>query len=364
MNRNRIYYWKSDRPSAFESLKGHQSVETTQNLVSLLHRELKENFHVAVGNILPAGGQGNHATFTAEWKDKKLFVRLEDGPEQDNYMLVEAKVIEMVGALGVPTVKLYKTDASRKNVSFAYQVMDFLQGSDLNSLYKSKQIDLVKFAVDIGKYIACWQSIAPKGFGPFSTEAIVNNNELKGLHRNYADYYYLNLEQHLNFLVQRNFITADEAIHIRLVIDTHKSFLQLSLGCLVHKDMALWNIMGSGQTISAFIDWDDTISGDPTDDLSLLACFHDAPVITAAIQGYKSVRELPDNFEIRFYLHLLRNMLVKAVIRVGGDYFSKADDFFLIDTGEKGSSLEQVTRDKIFDALDKFRHNKFQPVFI
>jgi hypothetical protein len=44
-------------------------------------------------------------------------------------------------------------------------------------------------------------------------------------------------------------------------------------------------------------------------------------------------------------------MIVKAVIRVGGNYFQKKDDFFLIEAGEEGSSLEQMTRDRILDAV-------------
>ncbi|MFN9915135.1 MAG: phosphotransferase, partial [Pirellulaceae bacterium] len=38
--------------------------------------------------------------------------------------------------------------------------------------------------------------------------------------------------------------------------------LNLPLGCLVHKDLALWNILGTRDQIAAFIDFDDAISGD------------------------------------------------------------------------------------------------------
>ena len=111
-----------------------------------------------------------------------------------------------------------------------------------------------------------------------------------------------------------------------LVTALRKSFagfdhlLELSEGCLVHKDLAFWNILGSNTEIIAFIDWADAISGDPTDDLSLLACFHPGEVVLSAIEGYKRVRRLPVNFEQRFWLHLLRNISFKAVIRVKGDY--------------------------------------------
>jgi fructosamine-3-kinase len=125
----------------------------------------------------------------------------------------------------------------------------------------------------------------------------------------------------------------------------------LPAGCLVHKDLALWNILGSPGRIAAYIDWDDAISGDPMDDLSLLGCFHGGPVIERAFAGYTRIRPLPPDYMTRFWIHLLRNMLVKAVIRVGAGYFTRTDSFFLIDTGVSGTDLESFTRTRIETAL-------------
>ena len=61
-----------------------------------------------------------------------------------------------------------------------------------------------------------------------------------------------------------------------------QSLLNLSQGCLVHKDLALWNILGTAREIEAFIDFDDAVSGDAMDDLSLLGCFYDGPVLASA----------------------------------------------------------------------------------
>src|SRR5690606_15136894 len=112
------------------------------------------------------------------------------------------------------------------------------------------------------------------------------------------------------------------------------------------------NMLGSHKEIKSIIDWDDTISGDPMDDISLLACFHSHEVISEVLRGYSNVMgSLPRNYLDRFWLHLLRNMIVKAVIRVGGDYFSKQDDFFLIDTGHNGNSLEEQTKQRMEIAI-------------
>lgn len=360
MSREHIYYWKSDRPSAFGTLRGDHSPETINQLLKILNGELRRNFDDNVQNIQPGPGQGNHLTFTAEWNGSKLFIRMEDGPEKDDYMIAETRVIDMVSELGIPTVKIHKTDASREQVRFAYQIMDFDPCEDLNSFYKAKQMDMPVMAFKIGAYIARWQEIKPIGFGPFNTARIRADGLLEGWHHDYPSYYFLNLDKHLAFLRENAFLTMEQVAEIATVINAHRKYLNIAEGCLVHKDLALWNILGTPETIRAFIDWDDTISGDPTDDLSLLACFHDEATVRAAIDGYCTVRELPQDFEVRFQLHLLRNMITKAVIRVGGNYFTKTDDFFLIDAGGEGLSLEKITRNRLFSAVNNLQQRLSQ----
>jgi fructosamine-3-kinase len=352
MNRTNIYYWKCDRPSAFHTLQNTMSSEDSAAIFAQLHGVLSSRLNTADLPLRPGNGQGNHVTYLADHNGRTLFIRLENGPEKDNYMVVEQKLIQSIAELGIPTATIYDTDVTRKKVNFAFQLMQYMDCPDLNQFYKSKELDIVRIAFEIGKYIATWQEITPPGFGPFNTQMVLSNGALEGLHTDYPSYYYLNLQKHLDFLCQRNFLTQTQINDILQVIGCHKDHLNLQQGCLVHKDMALWNLLGVKDEIKAIIDWDDAISGDPTDDLSLLACFHGQDVVDEAVRGYTSVRELPDEFETRFYLHLLRNMIVKAVIRVGGNYFEKKDDFFLIESGAEGSSLEQFTRDRIISTVE------------
>ena len=222
--------------------------------------------------------------------------------------------------------------------------MDF---SDLNSIDKKEKLDQRSVGEQIGENIARWQAIKPNGFGPFDPFRLNVKNKLQGLHANYQDYFLLNWDRHLDFLVGRRFLSETEKDNLKNIVESHVPYLQIGQGCLVHKDLALWNILGSKDKIKAFIDWDDSICGDATDDLSLLACFHDWKFMESVLHGYQKVRELPDHFEVCFWLHLLRNMIVKAVIRVGAGYFDRQDDFFLIGSGSDGRTLETITHERI-----------------
>jgi len=355
--RARTYYWKCDRPAAFHGTGGHGDAASIQRALEPL---LAARFESGRVLLRPAAGQGNHLTFETEIDGRALFVRVEDGPEHDDYIEVESSVLGQIRALGVPAPRVHAVEASRAQVPFAWQVMDRVAQPDLNHWHKQGRLDLPRAAAEIGAAVARWQAIEPDGFGPFDPAVLRAEQRLAGFHQRYEDYFRLNLETHLRFLQERGFISREQTAEIEQVIGAHRGLLQFERGCLVHKDLALWNILGSETEIAAYIDWDDVIAGDPMDDLSLLGCFHDGDALAAALRGYTTVRPLPAEHVRRFWLHLLRNMLVKSVIRVGAGYFERGSSFFLIGAGGSGASLESFTRARLAAAVRGLREK--QPI--
>ena len=349
MSRSDIYYWKCDRPAAFHG------TQTRGELDAAMEQQLREAIRSALNANdvqLSAGvGQGNHITWNADVDGTAMFVRVENGPEKDGQLAIESAVLDRVREVGVPTPRVFACDASRTVVPFAWQALERISAPDLNHWFKLGELDQPRVAFEIGAAVARWQGIAPMGFGPLADVS------LRSYHARYEDYFRLRLDQHLGFLVERGFLTTQQHIDVERVIDEHQALLQLERSVLVHKDLALWNILGTRDQIAAFIDFDDAIGGDPMDDLSLLACFHDAPFLLRAFAGYQSVRPLPDEHRRRFWMHLLRNMIVKAVIRVGAGYFERDSGFFLIGAGSSGSDLRAFTCARLFKALQCLREN-------
>jgi fructosamine-3-kinase len=383
MSRKDIYYWKCDRPAAFHGTQSRGEVDA--NLAAQLEKELCRHFDTKNVLLSPGAGQGNHLTWNADVDGKPLFVRVENGPEKDAHLAVESALLDPVREAGVVTPRVFGCDASRSRVSFAWQALERVSAPDLNHWFKQGTLEVPKIAFEIGVAVAKWQAITFEGFGVLEHDEVgrvwrqparlfagaeepggsaevsnvsleshpPNTPGLRGCRSSYADYFHLRLDEHLCFLTERGFLAnADE---IRAEIEKHRALLDVAEGCLVHKDLALWNILGSEREIDAFIDFDDSIAGDAMDDLSLLACFHDAAFLRRAFEGYQSVRELPEEHVRRFWLHLLRNMIVKAVIRVGAGYFDRDDGFFLISSGGSGQSLRETTLTKIATALRGLR---------
>ncbi|MBN8628877.1 MAG: aminoglycoside phosphotransferase family protein [Planctomycetes bacterium] len=354
--RSQIYYWKCDRPAAF-----HGTEEQRRNIEEIsaaLHGAIQRRFATPSIELRSGGGQGNHATFFAVIDGVERFVRVDDGPEHDDYLDVESHVLGRVRELGLPAPLVLAVDATRREVPFAWHVIEKVDWPDLNQHWKRGVWDAESIAGEIGRSIARWQTIGVTGFGPFDPQQVRDHGRLVGFHASYEAYFRQHLARHLEFLVTRGFLREGLADEMRREIDRHSELLRLKQGCLVHKDLALWNILGSPSEIHALIDWDDTISGDPTDDISLLACFHDAPFLRNVVAGYEAVRPLPSDWRRRFWLHLLRNLLMKSVIRVGAGYFDRSDGFFLIGSGTSGADLQRFTLARLSAALEGLREDR------
>jgi fructosamine-3-kinase len=264
---------------------------------------------------------------------------------------VESLLLDRVRAAGVRTPQVFGSDVTRAHVPFAWQVLERIPAPDLNHWHKLGALDSHRIAFELGAAVGQWQDIALERFGALDLS-------LAGYRASYADYFHLRLGAHLDFLIRHGFLTAEECAGIEAEIACHEELLALASGCLVHKDLALWNVLGTAHAIAAFIDFDDAISGDPMDDLSLLGCFHDAAFLRRAFEGYESKRTLPKDHRRRFWLHLLRNMIVKAVIRVGAGYLARDNDFFLIQPGGSGASLKEFTQKRLSTALQGLRDDR------
>lgn len=355
MSRRDIHYWKCDRPSAFHGTGPRPRADEVSK--AAIRDALVDQFHPDTLTLSPAAGQGNHLTWNAEIAGTPAFLRIENGPEGDDHLEMESALLGEVAKAGVPVPRVLGCDASRSRVPFAWQALERIPHPDLNHWTKAGTLDSSSVAFEIGKNVARWQEIRPTGFGPFDLGAWREGRGLVGYHARYADYFRLRLSAHLDFLVAGSFLTAARADEIAKVIDKNADLLEIGQGVLVHKDLALWNVLGPPDRVAAFIDFDDAISGDPMDDLSLLACFHDAAFLERAVAGYESVGPLPDEWRRRFWLHLLRNLIVKAVIRVGAGYFQRDTGFFLIGSGGSGADLRRFTEDRIALALRGLRED-------
>ena len=196
-----IYYWKCDRPNAFHSLNTTLSEKKLIDLETQIKSLLTNHFGDCLFTFNQLGSQGNHIGYIVNYQNSFFLLRIENGPEGDNYMEVEARLLDEVRSLNVPTPHVYAVNVSRSKYQFAYQIIDYLPYNDLNKLYKKGELNILDIAPKIGKCIAFYQQLRPEGFGLFDSEKLLENGKLSGLYKSYREYFLLNWEKHLDFTI-------------------------------------------------------------------------------------------------------------------------------------------------------------------
>ena len=320
MSRHHIHYWKCDRTAAF----AHGSERPMPDATTLaeLRDVLRRHLGLPTLDLLPGPGEGNHLTFLVRADGMDGFLRVEASATGDDHLAVESTVLAAVSQCGVRTPRVLGCDASRRDIGLAWQLLERIHSPNLNHWAQAGRLNLPAVAAQIGEAIARWQTLRWPGFGILEAGGL-------GGHKAYRDHFFLRLDEHLHALSQSGLMDGSTKKELLSTLHQHSALLDLNQGCLVHKDLALWNILGSADCAEVFIDFDDAMMGDAMDDFSLLACFHDAATLRHALDAAQHLRPHPPEAMRRFWMHLLRNAVIKTVIRLGCGYFSGSAPAFL-----------------------------------
>lgn len=356
--RHNIYYWKCDNPltSAQKKRVYFKDKYQRRDLTDTVAAACRRVFGSPSTRVEPMHVDGNHAAFVVRHGGRDYFFRADDGSSDDDYMLAESAVMRLADSAGVPVPRVLHTDVSRSHSPFRFQIMEYIPDASLNVHHKQGTLDLEAVARQLGRYLRRCHAIPLAGFGFIDTREYQRTGTVRGLDSAYPDYFHKRLADHLKYLRQHTFLSDAACAEIQHLFQRHESRLQRPQGMLVHRDPAFWNILGTPDRITAIIDWDDAVSGDPADDLGILFCFHDDRFLDTVLAEYASAGSLDEDFMLRIRLHTLRNMLWKTKIRHALGYFEKSRDFFL-NTPDVQSSLKEDTLHRLQTALDRVRRD-------
>ncbi len=301
------------------------------------------------------GGAGNHYTYIVTLEGgEKFFFRADDGKGNDDYMEAESAVMTAVREAGIPCPRIHHVDTSLTEFPVRWQIMDLVAGRGLDEFHRNSTLAIPEVGRQLGGYMARLHQLRYPGFGFINTEALRGTGEIQGLDAAHSSYFFKRLDDHLRFLVDSTFLQSTDAREIEGLFERHRQWIEIERGSLVHKDLAFWNMMGSTDRITAVVDWDDAVIGDPADDIGILQCFHESDVLDAVYAGYTEVAPLPEPFVPRTALYMVRNLLWKAVVRTFMKYFDNSDNLF-IGHSSHGGSLRKYTRDRLEQGLDILR---------
>ncbi len=349
--RSDIFYWKCDQLLSVESKKelyfadkySNDSIAVAKSVVrDFLGKEPVEFNHLKV--------DGNHFAYYFSDSRVKFFLRTDDGLSDDCYMLAESAIMEELSKSKMPVPKVFATSVDLKKFPVRYQIMEFLETPSLNAFYQQNTLNCPDIAREFGVFLSRLHQHKYPKFGFIDINILSEEKQICGIDPTWAAYFNKCLPKHLGYLQDKQILSAGKIRQIEQIFECRQEWLNLDAGSLLHRDFAYWNILGTQDRISAVIDWDDAVIGDPADDLGIVNCFNAPEFMRIMLESYSSSTPVDENFTHRIWLYTLRNMLWKTMIRHYMGYFDRDKKFFL-NKNELNLSLKEYSLEKINQSI-------------
>jgi aminoglycoside phosphotransferase (APT) family kinase protein len=271
-------------------------------------------------NVAPLSESGTfHVLYRATLRDgRRVIVRLNAlGDVQRDFLLhLDPWVMGRLRAARLPALQIHKVDISRTLCPFDWELLEEARGRPLKA-FDDREPLVQPLLFQLGRFVGRLHQIGTLGHGFFDIRPLVQGESetaVRGIDSTWSAYVLRRLDDHLQVCAAAGAISRDEMRRIRRLF-TATSWLDDVEPVLLHGDLGSHNVFTDGQHITALIDWEDCLSGDPLFDVAFWATFHPDRRHEAFLDGYRSVRSLPWDFERRFWLYYLRVALSKTVLR-------------------------------------------------
>ncbi len=318
------FYFKADvqlEDSVLAGLK-QQRQALRPFFVADVDRLCQAFFKQKMKEIVPLSSGGTfHLLYrVTDLKDKHYVVRL-NLPEFGGIayeFLIDQWIYGLLKKKKLPTLQVHVVDLSRTQFPFDYEIIDCAAGKQLNLLQDPETQYLSPSILEsLGQFLAALHSIRVSRFGPFDISSLGKSvhHKVQGVHKTWRDYIFCNLDEHVAFCLNIRAIDEAQAERIIKLFQHLSPLLIIDKPVLLHGDLGNHNIFSDGKKVTALIDWEDCMAGDPYFDVAYWGTFYRDHYRSQLLEGYCQKSLLADDFEIRYWLYYLRISLSKTVHR-------------------------------------------------
>lgn len=323
-NRKNMFYWQTNRPLTAEETKKvfidrHEKLDEVI-LKQMVNSGMKSagykgnNIEIKEVNPIIRHGSVNSVIPVILQSGKKIVLRIHPKNVKNGYFWVEKITTALAKKEGVPTFETIFIDDSQKIVPFDFMIMTTISGKPVTDYRPLNTKIEQKLVTETGKYAALIHNIKPVGFGFFDNQLAKIANILQGQHTSFKEHIFAALALDLKYLIDNNVLTKNQRKNIERLLKRNDSLMDCKQGSLIHNDIADWNEMSDGKSITGIMDWDECFSGDPLMEVAAYSLFYREPRLTWFKEGYKQIRELEEN-EDKFQLFKLRYLISKMHLR-------------------------------------------------
>jgi aminoglycoside phosphotransferase (APT) family kinase protein len=312
-----VFYHKSDLPARDSEI---QNSRRSRADVAEAHRErLFSLCEFRLGrrpvNVRLISGAGtSHNIFDLEYSDgPALVARTSVHPSAvpDFGLCVDAWVTSKLERHGLASVPVRVVDISRERSDFDYAIMEHARGTQLGDVDTGVSNELI---ATLGRWLRELHQIALDGFGRLDVREVVKRNRGAGFFTTWREYVLARLNEHLQLCLAIGAIDERErALAEGLFSDIDRSIRPFTPS-LLHGDPGHHNVFELEGSISAVLDWEDALSGDPVFDIAFWGTFYPDSWLPPFLEGYFG-SEAGAEFWHRYWLYYLRISIAKTVHR-------------------------------------------------
>lgn len=314
------FYFKTDAQLADTTLTGLKQRRQILRpfFVPDVTRLCQSFFQKTMKSVVPlsSGGTFHLLYAVTDQNNAQYIVRLNipEFGEVAYEFLLDEWIYNLLSKNNLPTLHVHAIDLSRAQFLFDYQIIECAAGQQLSLLQDPETQYLPESILNsLGEILAKQHTIALKKFGPIDLNSL--NAEVSGVHDLWKDYIFCNLDEHIATCLNIQAITLEQAEQIIDLFNRLESLLIIDKPVLLHGDLGNHNIFSDGKKITALIDWEDCMAGDPIFDIAYWGTFFRDHFRAHLLEGYCHNAQLPNDFELRYWLYYLRVSLSKTVHR-------------------------------------------------
>jgi fructosamine-3-kinase len=307
--RRRIFYPKTDIDFDLGAMRKRKA-ELSRIDLSKISEILDED--VSSIEFLPNAGT-LHALFRVITRSERYILKLalEDSAAE---FAIENAAHSTLAALGQPSLTVRAYNVLPQKLSCPFIIVGEAPGQSL-TIFENPETQAIPEPIlfELGKTIARVHQVETLGAGFLNVRTIPET--IQGVLPDWSAYVRLQLEEHLK--ICRNICAIDDqeqALIGRIFIRGMDALCKAPIR-LLHGDLGHHNVFSDGQKITAIIDWEDALCGDPVFDIAYWGTFVRDEMRSQFLQGYQSIQPLPWDFENRYWLYYLRVAISKTVHR-------------------------------------------------
>lgn len=260
----------------------------------------------------------SHSHYRARWDNGPnaiLRFNPHKGP-RDFALLLDPWAMDLLREAGLPALQVLDVDLSRCLCPWDYEVLEEAPGQSLREMDHDETL-LTPYLVDLGRLVARLHQTPAEGFGLLALDSLSPQADVpvQGMWSNWQDYLNQNLDDHLRLCLSMEAINLGESHAIHCLFTARNPRWAYCTPRLLHGDLENHKLFGQNGQITALIDWENCLAGDPLFEIAHWAAHHPRDRHAPFFQGYQSVEPFPADFEDRFWLYFLRIALARTAQR-------------------------------------------------